>query len=136
MLFLSIFLFCYCFYFRAFPQCSSLFFIYVGIFVQIITNSIIYVYMDIGKTNSFLCFLFFLFPTPVFIFLFSSKLFLFYHLTPQRLLVSVMIHGFDLLFHNFLEAFSVDSEIARMTFLFFFLQSYLVDSKYCIKIFL
>ena len=59
----------------------------------------------------------------------------FYHQIPQNSFVSVVLRGFDLLIHNYLDAFSADSEIARMAFLFFLL-SYLVDSEFCLKIFL
>ena len=133
-----------CFFPSIFPFFSPphlltvLFFVFfIVIFVQIIRYSIIYLYMYIGKTKSFLCtfsFLFFLIYAPRH-FLFSSKFFLFYHQIPQCLLVSVVLHGSDLLIHNNLDAFSVDSEITLMAFLFF-LQSYLVDSEFCIKIFL
>ena len=47
---------------------------------------------------------------------------------------SVVLQGSDLLIHNHLNAFSADSGIAPMAFLFFLL-SYLVDLEFCIKIF-
>ena len=90
--------------------------------------------MYIGITKSFLCFLSLYLPHPLYFF-FSFKLFLFYHQIPQRSLVSVVLHGSDLLNHNHLDAFSNDSEIALMAFLFFHL-SYFVDSEFCIQIFL
>ena len=73
--------------------------------------------MYIGKTKYFLCFLSLYLPHPSFPFF--SKPFLFYHQITQRSLVSVVFHGSDLLIHNQLDAFSADSEIDRMAFLFF-----------------
>ena len=89
--------------------------------------------MYIWKTKSFLCFLslYLLHPS----FPLPPKPFLFYYQIPQRSLVSVVLHGSDLLIHNHLDDFSADSEIALMAFLFILL-SYLVDLEFCVKIFL
>ena len=48
----------------------------------------------------------------------SFKPFLFYHRIPQRSLISVVLHGSDLLIYNHLDAFPDDSEVALMAFLF------------------
>ena len=106
----------------------------------------IYIYIYYSKTKSFFFFFKSCSPfTPLFIYLFAffsldSPLFSFrvlflsfiLNLTPQRSQVSVVLRRSDLLIRNILEGFSTDSEIALMAF--FFHLSYLVDSKFCIKI--
>ena len=66
----------------------------------------------------FSLFLLFLSFIPLFFHLYFLFLYFLLNLTPQRLQVSVVFHGSNLLNHNHLETYSIDSEIALMSFLF------------------